>query len=320
MRLWIAVLVLLCALSLSASAQSYPDRPVHVIVGGAAGSVPDALARPVAERLSTTLGQPVIVENRPGAAGIIGMEALTRSRADGYTLAVATMSQAVFNAYLFAKLPYDPQRDLQPVAPIATGAMVVAAHPSFPARSFADLVALAKREPGRLFMAMPQNGSPPHVVALLLQRAAGIDVAMVPHKSGADAVSAVLANEIPLIIEAPTLVAPHVKSGRLKALVVTGTDPEPELPDVPTMTQSGFPGVRGEAWIGIVAPKGTPGAIVERLNREIAAVVAMPDMQAMLRNLSFRPLQASPQAFAKMIDDDHATWSTVIRAAGLRLD
>src|SRR5690349_13004951 len=203
-------------------AESYPSRPVTLLVGGAPGSPPDLVARPVAQRLGEALGRPVIVENKPGAAGSIAMVALVNGVPDGHTLALATMSQAVFNKYLFAKLPYDPLRDLEAVSPLVTGAMVVAAHPAFAAHSLTDLVALAKRQPGALFMAMPQAGSPPHIVALLLERATGMAVTLVPHKSAAEATNTVVAGEVALLIDAPTAIAPLVDAGRLRALVVTG--------------------------------------------------------------------------------------------------
>ena len=315
----LVMVTLLLLLPLNGAAQSYPSRPVKIIVGGAAGSVPDTLVRPIADRLAISLGQPVVIENRPGAAGIIGMEALTRSAADGYTIAVATMSQAVFNAHLFSRLPYDPLRDLQPVAPLATGGMVLAANPAFPANSAVEFVEIARRQPGKLFMAMPQNGSPPHIVALLLTHATNIDVTMVPHKSGTDAIAAVVANQIPLVIEAPTLVAAQVKTGKLKALITTGRERERELPEIPTAHDAGID-IDGEAWIGLVAPKGTPMEIIERLNREIAHIVSSPEVQELLGKLSFRPLTGSPDEFASMIARDHAKWGAVIRHAGLRLE
>jgi tripartite-type tricarboxylate transporter receptor subunit TctC len=158
----------------AAFAQPYPTHPIKLLVGGAAGSGPDKMVRHVAERLAAVLGQPVIVENRPGAGGIVAMDALVHSAPDGYTLAVATMSQAIFNSYLFAKLPYDPQRDLQPVALLVNSAFVIAAHPSLPAHSMPELIAIAKAQPGKLLVGMAQLGAPPHVVALLLNRAAGL--------------------------------------------------------------------------------------------------------------------------------------------------
>lgn len=312
----------LTALSLAgrhSRGETYPTRPITLLVGGAPGSVPDIMVRPIAERLAAALGQPVIVENRPGAAGGVAMSALVKSAADGHTLALATMSQAVFNAYLFAKMPYDPLRDLEPVAPLVTGAIALAAHPGFAATTFGDFVKAAKAQPGKLFVAMPQQGSPPHVVALLLNRATGIDVTMVAHKSGSEAVTAVVGGEIPLLFDAPTIISAQVRAGKLKALVVTGREREPVLPDTPTAKESGFD-VQGEAWIGLVAPAGTPTAIVQRLNREITSVLSTNDMAAQLARSSFRPMSSTPEAFRTLIRDEHAKWSVVIRDAGLKLE
>ena len=303
-----------------AAAQPYPNHPIKVLVGGAPGSTPDVMIRPIAARLSTVLGQPVIVENRTGAAGIIAMDALVHSPPDGYTLALATMSQAVFNSYLFSKLPYDPLRDLEPVMPLVTGAMAIVAHPSFPASNLQELITLAKGQPGKLFMAMPQAGSPPHVVALLLNRAAGIDLTMVPHKSGPEALNAVLSGQIPLLIDAPTVISTHVAAGKLKALVVTGRRREEASPDVPTASESGLANVQGEAWIGLVAPAGTPTHIVQRLHRELVLILAAPEMQAQMARLSFRTMNETPDEFRTLIKSEHAKWSAVIRHAGLKLD
>ena len=300
-------------------AQAYPSRPVTLLVGGAPGSVPDIMIRPIAQRLSVALGQPVVVENRPGAAGGVAMSALLQSTADGHTLALATMSQAVFNAYLFAKLPYDPLRDLEPVAPLVTGAMALAAHPSFPARTLGEFVTLAKAQPGKYFVAIPQSGSPPHIVALLLNRATGIDVTMVPHKSGSDAVNAVVSGGIPLLFDAPTIISNQVRAGRLKALVVTGRHREPSLPETPTANEAGFD-VQGEAWIGLVAPRGTPTAVVQRLHREVSAILAATEMTASMAHLGFRTMTSSPEAFRTLIQDEHRKWSALIRDAGLRLE
>ena len=303
----------------SLRAESYPSRPVTLLVGGAPGSPPDLMARPVAQRLSTSLGQPVIVENKPGAAGGLAMAALLQGARDGHTLALATMSQAVFNSYLFAKLPYDPLRDLEPVAPLVTGAMALAAHPSFPARSLVELVALTKDRPGKVFMAMPQAGSPPHIVALLLQRATGIDVTLVPHKAAGEALNAVMSGEIPLLFDAPTAIAPQVQAGRLKALTVTGREREPLLPDTATARESGFE-VLGEAWIGLVAPRGTAAGVIERLNHELSAIMTSTEMRDVMARLSFRTLSSTPAQFGSLIRQEHAKWASVIRDAGLKLE
>jgi tripartite-type tricarboxylate transporter receptor subunit TctC len=300
-------------------AQSYPSRPVTLLVGGAPGSVPDIMVRPIADRLSVGLGHPVVVENRPGAAGSIAISALLQSAPDGHTLALATMSQAVFNAYLFAKLPYDPVRDLEPVTPLVSGAMALAAHPSFPAQTLGEFVTLAKAQPGKFFVAIPQAGSPPHIVALLLNRATGVDVTMVPHKSGSDAVNAVISGEIPLLFDAPTIISNQVRGGRLKVLAVTGRQREPSLPESPTASEAGFD-VQGEAWIGLVAPRGTPTAVVQRLNREVGAILAASEMNSSMARLGFRTMTSTPEAFRTLIQDEHRKWSALIRDAGLRLE
>lgn len=312
--------VLVGVASIPAVAQTYPDKPIRILVGGAPGSVPDAMIRPIAERLAVELGKPVVVENKPGAAGIVAMEALTRSAPDGYTLAVATMSQAVFNAYLFAKLPYDPQRDLVPVAPLVSGSLALAANPAYPANSLRELVQLARGGPTKPFVAMPQTGSPPHVVALLLQRAAGIEFAMVPYKSGTEAVAAVIAGELPLVIEAPTSVAPQVHAGKLKALVVTGHEREPSLPDTLTVAESGFPELAVEAWIGLVSPRDTPDSIVALLNRALAKVLATPAVKERLATLGFRTQTSSSADFGRLMVAERAKWSAVIQSANLKLN
>ena len=299
--------------------QTYPNRPVTVLVGGAPGSVPDVMFRPLAARLSKALGQTVVVQNKPGAAGGLAMSALVGSAPDGHTLALATMSQAVFNSYLMTTQLYDPLRDIEPVAPLVNGAMVLAAHPSSAPRSLQEFVQLAKAQRGNLFVAIPQAGSPPHIVALLLNRAAGIDVTMVPHKSGSDAVNAVVSGQIPFLIDAPTIVAGQVQAGKLKALAVTGRQREATLPDTPTLSQSGYD-VQGEAWIGLVAPAGTPPAIVNRLNRELALILGAAEIGELMARLGFRTMASTPEDFRALIRAEHGKWGALIRSAGLKLD
>lgn len=309
----------LAALPRLAQAQAYPHKTITLLVGGAAGSNPDVIVRPIAERAAIALGQPIVVDNRPGAGGIGAMVALAHSAPDGHTLALVTMAQAVFNPYLFGKLPYDPLRDLEPVAPIVTGAMVLAAHPSFAATSLPALVALAKTQPGKLFIATPALGSPPHIFALLLCRAAGIEVTFVPHKSGTEAMRAVVSGEIPLLIDGPVGVAPQVKAGKLVALAVTGREREAILPATPTARESGID-AEGEAWMGIVAPAGTPAAVVQRLNRELTLVTSSPEMRAQVAARGLRTLASTAEAFRAQISSDHAKWGPLIRTAGLTLE
>lgn len=200
----------LAPVSRRAVAQAWLDKPVRVLVGGAPGSVPDALARVIAERLAMALNQPVIVENKPGAAGSLAIGAMLAAKSDGHTLALATMSQAVFNSYLSPKLAYDPLRDFAPVSLLAAGAMAVAAHPAFPPTAFGAFVDLAKAQPGRIMLATAAVGSPPHVFCHLMTRAAGIDVTIVPHTSGADGMQSVMRGDVQLFLDAPTILSPQV--------------------------------------------------------------------------------------------------------------
>jgi len=315
---WIPVVLLTFVTSL-AVAVDWPGRTVKIIVGGAPGSAPDLVARLIADRLGPKLGQAVVVENRPGAGGQIAMDVLVHSSPDGHTLALATMSQVVFNSHMFAKLSYDPLRDLEPIGTLVTGAMAIAVHPSFPAQTFAELIDLAKARPKELFVALPGTGSPPHVVLLMLQKEAKFELAVVPHRSGPDAVNAVLAGGIPILMAGPTSIAPHVASGRLRALLVTGEIREPTLPSVPTAAEAGLQ-TRGEAWIGLVAPARTPSYVTVRMSREAAQILSSSDVDGQLKLLGFRSLTSSPDSFARRIRDEHAHWGTVTRELGLKLD
>jgi tripartite-type tricarboxylate transporter receptor subunit TctC len=300
--------------------EAFPERPLRILVGGGAGSVPDMVARLIGDKLSAALGAPVLVENRAGAAGMIAMQSLVGSMPDGYTLALATMSQAVFNSYLFSKVPYDPLRDLEFICPLVIGAMAVAAHPTVSANTLGELVALAKEQPGKLSIGTPGIGGPPDLVARLLARAADIDLAFIPFRTGPEGLTGVMRGDVQVFIDAPPMIAPQAKVGTIKVLAVTGRAREPELPDVQTVAEAGFPIVEGEAWIGLVAPAQTPSEISARLNHEIAAILAAPEVQQRLAVLSFRPFIATRGEFRTLILDEHKRWSTIIREAGIKLD
>jgi tripartite-type tricarboxylate transporter receptor subunit TctC len=303
-----------------AHADTYPSRPVHLLVGGAAGSVPDTVARLIGERLAAALGYPVIVENRPGAGGILAIQELISSVPDGHTLALATMSQAVFNSYLFSKLPYDPLRDLEPISPLVSGAFALAAHPSFHATNLTEFVQAAKAAPGKVLLATTTRGNPPHVSALMLTRTAGIEVTFVPFRSGQEGLGAVLRGDVPVFLDAPTLISPQAKEGALKVLAVTGREREPELPGVQTVAEAGFPAAQSEAWIGLVAPARTNSDVIARLNAEVTNALMSLDLRQRLRALSFAAVPAQPEEFRRLIVAEHARWGAVIKEVGLRLD
>lgn len=303
-----------------AFSQAYPNRPIRWLVGGAPGSVPDTLARFLAEHLSQALGQPVIVDNRPGAAGSIAISALMAAKPDGHTIALATMSQAVFNSFLFARLPYDPLTDLAPVAALATGAMTLGCHPSVAAPTLGALVSTTRGLAVPMMLGTTQVGSPPHVFAHLLLRATGMKVAIVPYKSGAEGLAALVRGEVQLFVDAPTIVVPQVRGGTIRALVVTGRLRDPELPGVPTVAEAGYPSAESEAWIGLVAPATTPAAITAHLNGTIQTILKRADIQQRLRTLSFEPMPLSAEAFGELIRRDHERWRPVIKEAAISLD
>ena len=297
-----------------------PSRPLKLVVSAAPGSPPDVTARPLAEQLSASLGQPVVVENRPGAGGIVGMEAVLRSAPDGYTIGLASQSQMVFNPHLFDKLPYDPVRDVQPVIRTASVAIVLVAHPSLPADSLKDLMALSRTRPTPLHIGVAPLGQPPHVLGLLAQSEAGLKLEWLPFKGGVEAVAACRAGDIPLAVEAPSTVAQHVKAGALKALAVTGTVREPTLPDVPTVSEILGRRVPGETWFGLVLPRGTPAEIVARLQRDTAAALARPEIRAVYSRFGWRLIEgSSAEEFAATVRDEGPKWGEIIRKAGVKL-
>jgi tripartite-type tricarboxylate transporter receptor subunit TctC len=303
-----------------AAAQSWPSRNLKLIVGGAAGSVPDSLARLAAEALSKKLGQPFIVENKAGAGGIVAMQALMQSPPDGYTIGLTTMSQAVFNSYLFTKLSYDPLRDLVPISTLAGSSFVLAAHPSIEAPTLRDLVAQSKKEPGKFLIGIPANGSPPHIAALLLMRETGLSATVVPFRTGPEGLTAVMRGDIQLFIDGPTLIASQAESRAIKAVVVTSYQRQDVLKNVPTIAEAGFPDAVFESWIGLVAPRGTPSDVVDRISRESRSILDGNDYAQKLKQMSFTPKAATSTEFAGLISDEHKRWAPILQAAGLKLD
>jgi tripartite-type tricarboxylate transporter receptor subunit TctC len=301
-----------------AAAQTWPSTYLRLIVGGAAGSVPDSLARLAADALSKKLGQTIIVENRTGAAGIVAMQGVAGSPPDGYTIGLATMSQLVFNSYLFSKLPYDPVRDLKPISTLAWSSSVLVAHPSLSASTLPEVVALSQKEPGKLLLGIPSNGSPPHIAALLLMRETGLSATMVPFKTGPDALTAAMRGDVQLLIDGPTLLASQVDSKAVKAIVVTGPQRFDALKDVPTVAEAGFPNASVQSWLGLVASAGTPDAIIERLSAECQSLLRNDEYVKKLKQLSFFPTSATPQEFASLIAEEHRRWAPVLQAAGLK--
>jgi tripartite-type tricarboxylate transporter receptor subunit TctC len=307
------------ALWSAAAAQEFPVRPVRVIVGAGPGSVPDSVARLLAEALTAAWGQPLRVENRPGAGGITAMESLVRSAPDGYTVALATMSQLVFNPWLYRNLPYDPDRDLAPIVPLVSAGQVIAVHPSVPATTLGELVAFARREAKPLQYGVAY-GAPPHVTALRLWQQAGVTLEAVPFKTGPEAITAAVGAHVRIVVDGPAAIAPQVRAGRLRALAMTGPVRAESLPDVATAAEQGIGDASGEAWIGLVAPAGTPRPVIDRWQSEVARVLAAEPILDAYRRLGMRALSGSTDAFTGAIREDRLRWGETIRATGLKLD
>lgn len=301
-----------------AAAGDFPARPIKLIVSGGAGSYPDTVARRIADRLSADMGQQVNVFNMPGTG--IGMRALASSEPDGHTVALTTMGQMVFAPYLFRKLPYDPLKDFVPLGTVMTGPMVVVAHPSAQVSTLQELLAAAKLGKIDTRFAVPGAAAPPTIMLHMLMRAMGTRFETVPFKTGSEAVLSVVAGEPLFFIDAPSVVAPMVRSARLKAIVVTGSERVPMLPSTPTLAEAGFPGVPGTAWIGLAAPAGTPAGIVKRWNEAIAQAVSSASVQEFLSQDGSRGLTMSAESFRSLIAEEQQHWGKVIREAGLALD
>ncbi|CAN7540994.1 tripartite tricarboxylate transporter substrate binding protein [Variovorax sp. LjRoot84] len=295
---------------------AYPQRPVTMVVPYPAGGSADILARTVGQKLAERLGQPVVVDNRAGAATAIGARFVAAAAADGYTLLMGTVSSQAINPAM-NKVGYEPVKDFTPVAPLASIPFVLVAHPSFAARNVADVVAQAKTRPGELSYASAGLGTSNHLAGELLASAAGIKLLHVPYKGSAPALNDVVAGHVPLMFDLQATALPYVQSGKLKALAVTGRTRSALLPEVPTVIESGLAGYEVTAWFGVFAPAGLPKPVLDRLNAEITAALRMPDMQKRLHELGAQPEEAVPDAFAAFARSEVGKWSVVVKNAGL---
>ncbi|HEX9673775.1 MAG TPA: tripartite tricarboxylate transporter substrate binding protein [Burkholderiales bacterium] len=300
------------------AAEAYPVKPIRLIVGYPPGGANDLVARAMATRMSPRLGQPLVVENRAGAAGNIGTALAARAAPDGYTLLLASVASFAMSPALLEKVPFDPINDFAPVtqAVVVTGLLSV--HPSMPARTMKQFVALAKKRPDAINYASPGRGSIAHLASELLWITAGIKLNHVPYKGGGPAVSDAIAGHVDAIFSLISTQTPHVRSGRLRALGVTSAKRSSALPDVPTVAESGYPGFEASGWLGLVFPARTPTAAVDRIHKEAVAVLNMREVQAQLQDLGLDPEPTSPAAFQALIKSDHARWDRVVREAGLR--
>ncbi len=315
-----AALFAACTIPANAQDAPWPSKPVKLIVPGGTGGVVDIRARWLAERLAPALGQAVVVENRAGAGGNIGMESAARSAPDGYTLVMIHQGIMTITPHLYAKLPFDPLADFVPITRVGMGPLLLVVNPALPVKSAQELVALAKSQPGRLSYGSPGIGTPPHLAGELFRRVAGIDVIHVPFKGGGQAVSDLIGGHVNFSIEGLTVTQPQVKNGRLRALAVTGPRRVASLPDVPTLAEAGLPGYEFQGWVGLAAPSGTPRAIVDRVHKEVAAILNAAEGRAWLAEAGAEPGTDAPDVFAAAIRAEHAKWGPIIRDAGIKAE
>jgi len=313
--------VLTCsALASTALSQQYPVRPVRVVVPVAAGGSYDTIARIVGHSLGDKLGQQVVIDNRAGAAGNIGAGVVAKSPADGYTLLFAGTTFVINVSLYKLALPYDAARDFSPVSLIAKTAQLLTAHPSVPAQNLAQLIALAKKNPGKLSYGTGGSGTPNHLVAELLKTAAGIDILHVPFKGGSAPVVALLGGQIDLFVSAPTAVLTYVKDRRLRAIAVSTAQRSPVLPDTPTMSESGVRGFDVATWYCLLAPAGTPAAIVEKLRGVLVATLETPEVRKRLLDEGAVPETSTPEGLAKFIRAEITLWEKAVKVSGAKVE
>lgn len=310
-----AALLSLLVLPSSSRAQAYPSRPIRIVVPTGPGGITDIVARIVGNRLSERMGQPVLIDNKGGASGIIGTEVVARAQPDGYTLLMVYPSHPV-NPSLKAQLPYDTIRDFAPVTTLTTVSLVLLVPPALPVKSVQELIALAKRD--RLTFASVGSGSLGHLGAELFRSKSGIEITHVPYRSSPAAQQALMGGEVSMFFDTPITAVPLVKDGRLRALGVSTLKRSELLPDVPTVAEAGVPGYEVLGWNGILAPAATPPAIVQRLNRELCAILEEPEIKQKLALQGAAPAPTDPESFARLVRDDVAKWTEVIRSAGIR--
>jgi tripartite-type tricarboxylate transporter receptor subunit TctC len=318
-----AALLMLCATLLPADAiaQGYPNKPIKMVTGYAPGGTSDILARLMAQQLNKSLGQTVIVDNRPGAGGNIGTDFVAKSAPDGYTLVMGASGPLAINMSLFAKMPYDNVKDLAPIAQVAAVPLVLVVHPTVTAKNLKELIAAMKAKPNDFSFGSAGNGTPQHLSGELFKSmAGGLDITHIPYKGTGPALSDLLGGQIKVMFETTIAVLPHIKAGKLRAIAVTTGTRSPELPDVPTIAESGVPGYESIAWYGMAAPAGTPREIITKLNAETVKIMKSPEISKRLKEMGSHLEPGSPEQFAAFIKAETAKWAKVVKESGAKVD
>ena len=312
---------LLVCLPLVAAAQAggFPDKAIRIVVPFPPGGATDAAARLVAVKMSEHWGQPVVVDNRAGAGGNVGSDLVAKAPADGYTLVMGVTGSHAINTSLYSRMPYDPVADFVAISQVAVVPNVLVVHPSVPAKNLAELVALAKKEPGKLNYASLGNGTAAHLGMEMLKAEAGVDITHVPYKGSAPAVSDLLAGQVQMMVDGLPSALPHIKAGKLRAIALTSLRRSPSLPDLPTIAES-YPGFYADAWSGLFAPKGTPQPVVDKLSAEVQRILKLPEVREKLAALGAEPVGSTQAEFAAHVKKEIDKWAKVVKTSGAKVD
>jgi tripartite-type tricarboxylate transporter receptor subunit TctC len=319
LAIYLAAYILCAFAALPAGAQSYPSRAVHIIVPFAAGGPADIYARFVGQRLQEALGQPFVVEDRPGGGSVVGTDAVAKSAPDGYTLLMMSNTHTV-NESLISNKPFQLLRDFVPVAPVNYSDLLLVVHPSVPVRTLKEFIALAKSKPHVLNYASSGPGTPYHMAGELFKAMAGLDIVHVPYKGSSGARTDVLGGQVQMMFDAITTMAPNVRAGKLRALGTTGKVRSSAMPEVPTVAEAGVPGYEATIWLGIMAPTGTPRPVVERLNAEVRKIVNSPEVRETWARQGAAPMSMSTEEFGQYLRDDIAKWAHIVKISGAKVD
>jgi tripartite-type tricarboxylate transporter receptor subunit TctC len=303
-----------------ALAQAYPSKPIHLICPFPPAGAVDIASRATAHELTRILGQAVTVENKPGAGGNLGGAEVARAAPDGYTLLMTTSGIQAINPALYAKMPFDPNKDLAPVAPLVSLNNVLVVHPSVPAKSVKDVIALAKKQPGKWTYASSGNGTSIHMSGAMFTQMTGTDLLHIPYKGSGPAVTDLLAGQTNMMFDNIPSSLPHIKSGKLRALATTGAKRDPALPDLPTIAEAGVPGYESGVWFGVSAPAATPREIIDRLNAATVQAAKSPEFIKRMTDLGYNIIPGTPEDMAKMLKAEVMRWTPIVKASGAKVD
>ncbi len=316
---WRSVVLLAAALALPAGAQDYPNRPIRIVVPFSPGGAVDGPTRAIAQELGRRLKQQIVIDNKPGAGATIGSEMVAKAAPDGYTLLLASQTNAI-SASLYPRLNFNPVDDFIGISMLGREPGVLVVHPSLPVKSIAELVALAKERPGQLNYASSGNRSGQHLFMAMFAAMAGVQLTHVPYRGSGQATTDLLAGTVPMAFPGTAGMVAHIKAGKLRPLAVSGSARSMQLPDVPTLAESGLPNYAAYVWLGLVAPKGTPAAIVERLHRELKASVAAPEVQAYFKEAGIEAVASTPAEMDTWFRDERDRWARTVKETGARVD